>query len=208
VTSTELRPTDRRHERRETRRAGILAEAWRLAHRDGLAAVSLRDLADAVGLRQPSLYVYFASKADLYDAMFAQGYQQLLDHFDQRDYTGDPRRALARMLADLTRFASDDIVRHQLLFQRTIPGFEPSDASYALARDFYARASAVIRAAGVRSQADLDIFTALVAGLAHQQVANDPGGTRWVRHADRAVELFLASADRRRRTPAPQRGKR
>jgi AcrR family transcriptional regulator len=53
-------------------------------HRDGLAAVSLRDLGEAVGLRQPSLYVYFMSKLVLYDAMFADGYRQLLDFVARR----------------------------------------------------------------------------------------------------------------------------
>jgi len=62
-----------------------------LARRDGLAAVSLRELAEAVGLRQPSLYVYFTSKLDLYDAMFADGYRGLLENTRTRDYTGDPR---------------------------------------------------------------------------------------------------------------------
>src|ERR1700710_2289093 len=128
---------DRRQERREAKLATILDEAWRLARRDGLAAISLRDLADAVGLRQPSLYVYFGSKLDLYDAMFADGYRQLLEYVGQHSYGGGPSRALARLLGDLVQFSSDDIVRHQMLFQRTIPGFEPSPDAFAFALEFY-----------------------------------------------------------------------
>jgi len=191
---------DRRQIRRETKLANILAEAWLLARRDGLAAVSLRDLGDAVGLRQPSLYVYFASKLDLYDAMFADGYRQLLDYVAQRRYTGEPRRALGKFLADCVQFSSNDVVRHQLLFQRTIPAFDPSAESYALALEFYEFGSALMTAAGVHDQGDVDVFTALVSGLAHQQVANDPGGKRWVRQAGRVVEMFLADVDRRRQT--------
>ena len=70
---------DRRGRRREAKRATILAEAWTLAHRDGLAAISLRDLGERVDLRQPSLYAYFDSKLGLYDLMFADGNRQLLD---------------------------------------------------------------------------------------------------------------------------------
>src|SRR5690348_2222464 len=92
MTTTEV--TDRRTARRDAKRAAILVEAWRLARRDGLAAISLRDLADAVGLRQPSLYVYFESKLDLYDAMFADGYRQLFDFIGTKRYSSDPRRAL------------------------------------------------------------------------------------------------------------------
>ena len=196
--------TDPRLQRRQAKVAQILAEAWVLARRDGLAAVSLRELADAVGLRQPSLYVYFASKRDLYDAMFADGYRALLDYTRTRDYSGDPRQALTRFLSDLVQFCGDDLVRYQLLFQRTIPGFEPSERSFALAVEFYELGREVIGTAGGRSQDDVDVFTALVAGLAEQQTANDPGGRRWVRHSGRVVDMFLADVDRRRQTTALQ----
>jgi AcrR family transcriptional regulator len=193
-----LTSADPRQARREAKRAGILAEAWTLAQRDGLAAISLRDLADRVGLRQPSLYVYFASKNDLYDGMFADGYRQLLDYVTAHSASGDPAKALARFAAELVRFSSVDIVRHQLLFQRTIPGFEPSPESFALALEFYGVAVARLAAAGVTAPGDVDIFSALIAGLSHQQIANDPGGRRWVRQAGRVVGMFLADVDRRR----------
>ncbi len=98
------------------------------------------------------------------------------------------------------RFSSEDIVRHQLLFQRTIPGFEPSPDSYELALEFYSIGRRLGEAAGVRTQAEMDILSALVNGLAHQQIANDPGGRRWARLADQVVEMFLADVDRRRQT--------
>lgn len=180
--------------------AAILAEAWTLARRDGLAAISLRDLADRVGLRQPSLYVYFDSKSALYDAMFADGYRQLLEYIRSRRSSDEPRRALAKFVADAVQFSSNDVVRHQLLFQRTIPGFEPSPESFGVALEFYEIARGRAEAAGVGSQAQMDILTALVSGLAHQQVANDPGGRRWVRLADDVVEMFLARLDSRRTT--------
>ncbi len=195
---------DPRQLRRDAKRAGIVAEAWSLARSQGLAALSLRDLADRVGLRQPSLYVYFAAKSDLYDELFADAYRQLLEYVAARPSSGDPRRALARFAAHLVQFASDDIVRHQLLFQRTIPGFEPSEASYALALEFYELAVQRLAAAGVHAQGDVDIFTALVSGLSHQQIANDPGGKRWVRQASRVVDMFLADVDRRRSRPRAQ----
>lgn len=53
--------------RREQTRREILEAAWRLAGRDGVASLSLRDLAREVGMRAPSLYTYFDSKAAIYD---------------------------------------------------------------------------------------------------------------------------------------------
>lgn len=177
MTETEQVPP--RERRRQAKQSAILAEAWTLAHRDGLAVISLRDLADRVDLRQPSLYAYFGSKLGLYDLMFADGNRQALVEFTEA----------------LVRFSTQDVVRHQLLFQRTIPGFEPSAPSYALALEFYEIARQRLAAASVSDPSDLDIFSALVTGLAHQQVANDPGGDRWVRLAERAVDMFLADVD-------------
>ncbi|HWC12678.1 MAG TPA: helix-turn-helix domain-containing protein [Acidimicrobiales bacterium] len=67
-------------ERREARRASIIATAWELARSHGIGGLSLHALARAVGIRQPSLYEYFESKLALFDAMFADGNRQLLEH--------------------------------------------------------------------------------------------------------------------------------
>jgi AcrR family transcriptional regulator len=205
---TEPEPVDRRAKRREAKRAQILAAAWTLAHREGLAGISLRDLADLVDLRQPSLYAYFESKHDLYDAMFAEGNRQLLDRVAEFELSRDPRTAAKEMVRLLVQFSTDDIVRYQLLFQRPIPGFEPSPASYALAMEFYEFGQLRMAAAGVSDPEDFDVFTALVAGLADQQVANDPGGDRWVRQSARVIDMFFADIDRRRKEDRRRAGQR
>lgn len=202
MTSAPAPTTDRRRERHLAKRATIVAEAWALAQRDGLAAISLRDLADQVGLRQPSLYAYFDSKLALYDAMFADGNRQLIDVVSVLPERDDPHEALVEFVEALTRFAAADTVRQQLLFQRTIPGFEPSTESYGVAEEFYAIGQRRLTAAGVRDPGDRDLFTAVVSGLAHQQVANDPGGDRWVRLSRQAVDMYLAEIARKRTTPA------
>jgi AcrR family transcriptional regulator len=202
VTAEANNQVDRRGRRREAKRATILAEAWILAHRDGLAAISLRDLAESVDLRQPSLYAYFDSKLGLYDLMFADGNRQLLDRVESLPERDDQRNALVEFVETLVQFSTEDVVRHQLLFQRTIPGFEPSPTSYSLALEFYEIARQRLAAAGASDPEDVDVFSALVNGLAHQQVANDPGGDRWVRLAGRAVDMFLADVDRRRQCDA------
>lgn len=190
---------DRRQARHDRKKAAILAAAWELAARDGLAGISLRDLAEQVDLRQPSLYAYFDSKLALYDELFADGYRRLLARVEAHERLDDPVEELVAFVELCVRFSSDEPVCHQLLFQRTIPGFEPSEASYAVALEFYDIASERIRAAGVTEQTDIDVFSALVNGLAHQQVANDPGGDRWVRLARRVVAMFVADLDRRGR---------
>jgi hypothetical protein len=48
----------------------------------------------------------------------------------------------------------------------------------------------MLTAAGVGQDTDFDLWTALVAGLASQQLANNPGGDRYIRLIDNAVEMF------------------
>lgn len=195
---------DRRGRRHLAKRSRIIENAWALARRDGLAGISLRDLADSVDLRQPSLYAYFESKLGLYDAMFEEGQRQLLARSLARERLPDPRDELVAIVEDLVRFSSEDTVRQQLLFQRTIPGFEPSEVAMepARAREFVDLMTERLRAARVDGPGDVDLFSAIVSGLAHQQVANDPGGDRWVRLARRVVEAFVADVDRRADRPS------
>src|SRR5689334_20133594 len=139
-------------ERREARTQEIVDAAWRLAALDGIGGFSLHGLAREVGIRQPSLYEYFDSKLALYDAMFLDGNRRLLARLDALDLPGDPRRALKLMMREFVAFATEDIACQQLLFARSIPGFEPSPAAYAPAVEVLDRTVALLKAAGMRAQ--------------------------------------------------------
>src|ERR1700689_4160503 len=102
--------------RREARMAGIVACAWTLARKHGIAGVSLHALARAIGMRQPSLYEYFDSKHALYDAMFADGNRKLLDRLEGVNLPADPRAALKNYLVTFVAFAVEDPARYELLF--------------------------------------------------------------------------------------------
>ena len=191
---------DRRAERRAETRAEIVAAAWELCRAEGLAGLSLRDLAGRVGMRAPSLYSYFDSKHAIYDAMFAEGCQDYLDGLQGLTRTGDPLTDLQAHLRNFVEFCTSDAVRHQLLFQRTIPGFEPSAASFALSIEALDVLAGWFRDLGFDDPATLDLATALGSGLAAQQIANDPGGDRWLRLVDDAVEMFFHHVQGRART--------
>jgi AcrR family transcriptional regulator len=184
-------PVDPRRRRRDAKLAQIVAEAWELARRDGLTSISLRDLAERVDLRQPSLYAYFDSKLGLYDAMYRDAMQQLLAAAAELPQEDDPREALIDFVELCISFSSRDVVRHQLLFERTIPGFKPSAASHDLLLRFRAIAASRLDAAGVRGRVATDIFTGIVAGFTRQQVLGDPGGDRWLRLARPAMDMLL-----------------
>jgi AcrR family transcriptional regulator len=186
-----LPPTDRRAIRHEATKQRILAAAWALAREQGLAGISLRDLAARVDLRQPSLYSYFDSKLALYDAMFGQGYEQLLAAVAPLELEGDANQQIRQMAHVFADLCTQDVVRAQLLFQRTLPGFEPSPESYALAGQFLDYARDRLHAAGFTRPEDLDLYTALMSGIVNQQMANDPDGSRWTDLVDEAVDMLL-----------------
>ena len=50
----------------------ILREALRLFSQKGYDAVSVEQIADAVGIKAPSLYKYYKSKQDIFDAIFEE----------------------------------------------------------------------------------------------------------------------------------------
>lgn len=177
--------------------------AWDLARQNGLAGLSLRDLARQLGMAPASLYSYIDSKHGLYDAMFAQGYRALLALGPPE--AGRDVRTVVRHIAHLyVNFSVEDPVRFQLLSQRTIPGFEPSPATYALALEAYQVLHAPLLAIADVTQEDLDLLTALVSGLISQQIANDPGGDRWVRLLDDALDLIAPRLEKRQHHPAPE----
>jgi AcrR family transcriptional regulator len=182
---------DRRAERRESTRAEILEAAWALARTQGLAGLSLRDVARRIGTRPPSLYWYFDSKHAIYDAMFADANRQLLQRLEEQDWPEDPRELLRLTARVFVEFSTEDVARYQLMFQRTIPDFEPSPESYALAMQVVDQMRTRFAAAGITDSAAFDLGTALVGGLAAQQTSNEPGGDRWVRLIDDAVDMFF-----------------
>jgi AcrR family transcriptional regulator len=184
---------DRRAERTLATRREILDAAWDLVREQGLASLTMRELGGRVGMKAQSLYVYFPSKHAIYDAMFAEANRELLARWVAAVDAGpqDPAAVLRRRNTAFLEFCVEDPVRHQLLFQRTIPGFEPSPEAYAPAVQGLEDSRAWLRAAGVGDARAWDLWTAIGAGLAAQQNSNEPGGDRWVRLADEAVDMFL-----------------
>jgi AcrR family transcriptional regulator len=186
--------TDWREARREAARAKLLASAWEMVREDGLAALTLRQLAKRAGVTTPTVYAYFDSKNAIFDAMFGEAAAAFAE---TRADLPDLGSTLDNLIADVHRFVefcTSDPARYQLLFQRTIPGFEPSAESYAhavraldLTRKYLARN-------GVTDPRHVDTWTAVTTGLVDQQIANDPGGDRWTRLIDDVVRMLLTHA--------------
>ena len=155
----------------------------------------MRDLGKRVGMRAQSIYSYFSSKSEIYDAMFHEGYRAFADRMtetvSEEAAASDPLAVARNSVHAFVDFCTTDPARYQLLFQRTIPGFTPSEQSWAVALDAYEQMRARLEPVGVRDQETLDLWTAVMTGLTDQQISNDPGGTRWTQLIDRAIDMLI-----------------
>jgi len=188
---------DRQAERREATRREIVAAAWDIAGRDGLAAVTLREVAAMIGMRSPSLYSHFDSKNAIYDAMFGQAWTDFLAEAERnfQNLPPAPREALLRIASDFFDFSIANVARYQLMNQRSIPGFVPSVASYAPAVEVMRLLHEAMGRIGITDDADIDLFLALCGGLIEQQLANEPGGDRWLRQLPRVIDMLADDLD-------------
>jgi AcrR family transcriptional regulator len=191
---------DRKAERHAATRTEIVEVAWQIARAEGLAALSLRDVARAVGMQPPSLYSYFDSKNAIYDAMFAQGAREFVEEQAKLTPTGDPLTDITAEMRFFADFCTRDPARYQLLFQRTIPGFAPSAESMAISLKGLDALRQLLAQSGFTDPRAVDLCTAVGTGLIDQQISNDPGGDRWLRLIDEVAEMLTAHLAARQTT--------
>lgn len=194
---------DRHTRRREQTRREIVDAAWEVARTAGLTGVTLRDVAERVGMRAPSLYSHFESKHAIYDAMFGEAWAayEEVKLQEEAQLTDDLRSCAHQISRTFFDFAVADPVRYQLMNQRVIPGFDPSPASYAPAVRVLESAQAIAAARGLEDPDDLFLLLAIIGGLIDQQIANDPGGDRFARMLPRAVDMWADGVGLPRTTP-------
>lgn len=196
-------PAEWREARRRSARDAIVDAAWALVRTEGLAALSLRDLAKRAGITTPTIYAYFDSKNSIYDAMFDRAAGEFARRMTEPYDSVEPRAVLAEGVRRFVEFCTSDVPRYQLLFQRTIPGFEPAPGAFAPAALALEATCERLARNGVTDPRHVDMWTALTTGLVDQQISNDPGGNRWARLIDDFVAMFLAYCQ-----PAPSAAKR
>jgi AcrR family transcriptional regulator len=174
---------DRRGRRRLGTIEEILDAAVAVMAEDGVAALSLSEVARRVGMRQPSLYKYFPSKPAVYDALFARGARDILAAVEAASASSEPGLpALRAMVEAMLRWGLAHRELNQLLFSREVPGFAPSPEAYAPAIAMVAQLRRVVDAAvdrgelhpGAATEDGLNLLSVLVAGIMAQQLANQP----------------------------------
>jgi AcrR family transcriptional regulator len=154
--------------------------------------LTLREIAQRMGMRPPSLYTHFASKNAVIDAMFGQAWSEYLEKVRATSPTlpKDPRTRLQQIALTFFNFAVADAARFQLMNQRIMADFVPSPQSYAPAVEVLTLLAGNLADVGLPGQDERDLFVAIVGGLADAQLANDPGGGRWARLLPRAIDMY------------------
>jgi len=104
---------------RSARWEQLVAEARRLIEKEGTASLTMRRLAERVGIRAPSLYKHFPDKAALEAAVIATGLEDTAVAFEAAvDTAPDPLPALA---AAYRQFALDHPHLYRLMNSGPLP---------------------------------------------------------------------------------------
>jgi AcrR family transcriptional regulator len=179
-------------ERREATRLEILDAAWAVAREKGITALTLRDVAERVGMQTPSLYSHFESKNAIYDAMFGQAWAGCLEVMTKAlgSAPTEPRARLLHLTRAYVDYAVADQPRNQLMNARISADFEPSPEAYAPSVATFELGRQYMAELGVDADGDMDLYSSLVGGLVDAQHANDPGGDRYTRLLERALSMY------------------
>ena len=206
ILSPQERRLRNRERNREEMKAAILDAARTVMREEGVAALNLQEVARRVGVRAPSLYEYFPGKMAIYDALFCLGarlYAQRLTQIAQQP--ASLWQHLRAVMEEYLSFAQESPELYQLIFERPVPGFVPSEESLQENRRSLAiggellqqdleRAGMVL---GLPLAQARDLVIAMMHGIVAQHMANEPelpaGSGRFASLIPAAVALFQAS---------------
>lgn len=159
----------------------ILDTAREIMREEGVAALSMQELARRMNMRAPSLYNYFASKAEIYDALFQIGFALLEDQIKQQKLPGENWKVdLSTLMEGYTTFAIQNPELYQLCFERPVPGFEPSEESlqhsFGILHRYYAYVKNWLPDLNtdLNEQQLTDLMIAITHGLTALHLANQP----------------------------------
>ena len=170
-----------RQHKRDVMTARILEAAREIMRAEGAAALSMQELARHLDLRAPSLYNYFSSKTDLYDALFRLGFTLYGEHIAQATQGAQCWQDELRLSIEAyMTFGLHNPDLYQLCFERPVPGFVPSAASLQLSfgvlHQSYQRAAELLPMLNtdLSPQQFVDLIIAIMHGLTALHLANQP----------------------------------
>lgn len=168
-------------QKREAMLTRILDTAREIMREEGVASLSMQELARRMNIRAPSLYNYFSSKTEIYDALFRLGFQLLEDRVNQQDLKGNSWQGdLTTLMENYLTFAIQNPELYQLCFERPVPGFLPTEESLQLSFGILQRYYDHVRNWLPQLNTDLneqqltDLMIAVTHGITALHLANQP----------------------------------
>jgi AcrR family transcriptional regulator len=119
---------------REAQREAILLAGEELLRTEGPATLTMRRIAERVGYTTTVLYLHFANKNELCQALYVRGFrlqQEIMKKAMGEVDPGDPVALLRAMVRGYVNFAAEHPSLYGLMFLRTVPDFEPIPQSEA-----------------------------------------------------------------------------
>ena len=113
----------------------IASEARRILAREGADAVTMRRVAQAIGITPMALYRHYPNRAGLLNALADEGFDALATQLAGQRYAGDCRQRLFRFLDVYLDFALENPRLFELMF------LEPREGARRYPRDFRSGAS-------------------------------------------------------------------
>lgn len=175
------RPSPRKQRNREGTIQSILDAARAIMREEGVAALSMQELARRMDMRAPSLYNYFTGKMDIYDALFRLGFtlwKEALENAAARSHTIEDE--LQNLITAYMTFALENPELYQLCFERPVPGFVPSQASLDLSFGVLAHANQRVMnfkdrfSPALTTDQIVNLVIAISHGLTAMHIANEP----------------------------------
>jgi AcrR family transcriptional regulator len=116
---------ERKHRMKEEVRCLILETAWKQILEEGVNALSIRKIAEAIEYSVPVIYTHFDSKDAILGEFMRKGYF-LLNRLmvEARQTQKDPKKQLEAMALAYWTFAHDNKAYYQLMFGVAVPTCE------------------------------------------------------------------------------------
>lgn len=175
-------PSPRVRKRPEERREEIVAAAAAIAIDEGLERITLRAVADRLGVRPGLITHYFPAAEDLVSAAFVRAAVGERAHFFPAD--GDPATRLSRFVAHLASGASRPLAR-LWLNARHLSRFSAPLGEVLEEQDDLDRAALI---AIIQAGIDAGAFTGLDAAAACTRILLAVDGTGSYANSDRAFD--------------------
>lgn len=96
----------------------IVSAAGTILEASGIDSLTMQAVADAVGVRAPSLYRHVHNRSDLIRQVANRALGELADTLDAAASSGDPRRDLVALAGAYRAFARSRPETYRLLFRR------------------------------------------------------------------------------------------